>query len=222
MDTGNTVHNEPCGVHRDDNNTGSSAPPTVDLTGNIFFARHENLVGVDSNGNEILAISFPDTPVQSIVVADHDTMYVTVASTLYSIDLNNLGAVNWTKQITGLQPFVAVGAGENIFASTIRNVSGSNKGALFAVRSSDGSIAWDKDFSFTATISTPIVGADGIVYVSTANAVKAYTPDGQFIWEASQCELKSNHAARESNNLVISSDGSLLVSGGRTICSYSD
>ncbi len=145
-------------------NTNSS--PTIDADGNILFGSVDGIVvAIDPDGEEIARRTGVGSVITPIAISgDGEILTGTTFSKAYSLTLDSVFSEDWVYDAAGPVFGPAIGTdGVQLFPAKDEN--------LYAFNPSDGTVdsRWTIDLQ-SPSRCTPLVGADGLVYVGTQNS----------------------------------------------------
>lgn len=157
---------------------GLDSSPAIAPNGAIFVSTASAFVSVDPNGSIAWNHAFPQqNTLPTPTIAPDGTIYVGDGPTLHA--LTPAGAELWSAT-PGADPaileWVAIGPDGTLYV-----VDTYDSAAIYALSPQDGSVKWAFNVGGNYA-GAPVVGADGIVYVSLDQALYALRPNGTQLW----------------------------------------
>jgi outer membrane protein assembly factor BamB/methionine-rich copper-binding protein CopC len=193
---------------------GSNSAPVVGNDGTIYAFMYGCLNAVSPNGIKKWVYN---TGRMGLVNGDpvldsNGIIYFTTGSgTVYAIDTTlpdpSQEDPKWLFSTgTNLRGNVALSAdGKTLYFGTYDTYT------LYALNTSDGSEKWSRQTGTSddsgGIAGTPVIGPDGIIYVTASNGVHAFQPDGNLKWNYTTPNLNGCRLS----NVAISSDGTIYV-----------
>ena len=129
------------------------------------------------------------------------------------------GTCKWTMAVNkpnGVYEFKEMVSGTPTYYRGVLYITGNDN--LIAVNASNGDLLWMREIAHSSsTSSSPLVSADEILYVTSANMVYAYNLKGDLIW---QYEIRHSPISYSSPTLV--EGGTLIVTTNRGTYAFND
>jgi len=193
---------------------GSNSAPVVGNDGTIYAFMYGCLNAVSPNGIKKWVYNTGSTGLVNgdPVLDSKGIIYFTTAGgTVYAIDTTlpdpSQEDPKWLFLTgTSIRGNVALSAdGKTLYFGTYSTYT------LYALNTSDGSEKWSRQTGTSldsgGIAGTPVIGPDGIIYVTASNGVHAFQPDGNLKWNYTTPNLNGCL----SSDVAISSDGTIYV-----------
>jgi len=174
-----------------------TSSPTIGPDGTIYVGSTDRKVyAINANGTLKWTFQSNAEIYSSPAVDSNNTIYVGASQDFYAI--NQDGSLKWSQDYFNTKPKLIANSTIYIWES----------GDLKALNL-DGSLKWTYEANAAWTLSSPLVGPDGIIYIGSTSYDKlfAITPDGNLKWLNADLELgKSSPAIGPDGTLYVGSD----------------
>ncbi|MGE5702864.1 MAG: PQQ-binding-like beta-propeller repeat protein [Clostridia bacterium] len=156
----------------------SSIVPVIDRTGSVIIGMGNRLMAFNNLG--VLKWEYPVGQVihTNPVIGKDGSIYFGTSNTLFA--LSSEGEKKWALDFDG-DPYTVISP----FIGGDGTIHLKNPDGKHVAVSADGEIVWEREYGERQLSSTPVIGRDGTIYMTTIDSVFAADARGRIKWEVS-------------------------------------
>ena len=189
---------------------GGYLAPAIGSDGTIYIVTSNTVYAITDNGTNATQkwnCTLGNTIQRSsISIGSNGTLYVGASTQLYAIN-SSTGQIKWNITVSTYYIYgaPAISSDGTIYVATTK---GTSTGTLYAItdNGTNGTVNWSYDIGrIYAYGVTPVIGADGTIYIGSFTGMYAITDNGDYP------TLKWFYTMAVGNTASIGSDGTLYV-----------